>query len=142
MSDQEFVDHLNSVPFEIDEFCDLLEESAKLPRDGREPGDGAFVVILYYNEKAEAGLLRPEYVHEKAMAAYFRMSALARMIDEGQVSGWIAHPGGNELHWVRQPAFEVAAIEPLILLENGDPGFDPTSFHCHVFERMNAEGEA
>lgn len=76
---------------------------------------------------------------EKACAIEFRMQALARVFERGQIEGWTLP--GDATHGIptHHAALAAAAAEPLILVD-GRPAFDRRSFLDRVLQLADPNG--
>ena len=138
--DKKWLDLMNSVMLSVDNLVDIVNEVAQRPQGERYPSPE--LLVVYYQNRVDLGLMRRGSITEIAMTTYHRLTALNRLIASGQFPEWGAKTVDNELFWVSKAALEAAAVEPLIFLEYGDIGFDKTSFYRRMFERTPEEGEA
>ena len=106
------------------------ECDAVIPRERREQGDGIYVVASMYQGKPK-----------KAQAVYFRISALAEIVEKQQAPGWTL-PKTTE-GWVptREELLRAAAVFPLSEVD-GDIGFDLEGFLAKALELADVEGNA
>jgi len=120
---------LNAVPVSAEELWDLVGEAEELARNhANEPG-GALPLI--------AGRYKGD--PPKAQAVYFRMAALAKLLEAEGVPGWTLPKQPDGSIPTQEAVFAAAASEPLTRVGE-DIGFDPESFRRRVLFEAKAEG--
>jgi hypothetical protein len=70
---------------------------------------------------------------DKAGVIMFRMLALARLVDEGEVREWILRQASDGSVVAEKPLLAATAVQPLIV-KDGGIGFDPVAFRNKVVE--------
>ena len=123
------VDRLNSVVVTVEELTEVLNESDKRHEAGTaEDGDGMYLIVSMFANQPE-----------RAQAIYFRMEALAKIIEKKDAPGWTmpSHKSGAVL--TKRELFEAAATYPLSEID-GDIGFEIHGFLSKALEVAEAEG--
>lgn len=123
------VDRLNSVVVTVEELTEVLNESDKRHEtDIAEKGDGIYLVVSMFADQPE-----------RAKAIYFRMEALAKIIEKKDAPGWTmsSHKSGAVL--TKRELIAAAAIYPLSEIE-GDIAFEIHGFLSKALEFAEVEG--
>lgn len=127
-ADTNMLCRLNAVSVEQNELRKLVGEANK-QRGNFQPGGGLYLIARHYSGNPE-----------KAQALYFRMEALANLLQtEGYLPGWTLPPTTDGAISTQLAVFVAATQEPLIRVGN-DIGFDKTSFLDRILALAEVEG--
>ena len=78
---------------------------------------------------------------DKAMAAMWRMEALAKLIESGVLANWSRPCDDGDAQMTAEPVFLAAATEPVLFTGKGAI-FDSDSFLKAVLEYSEVEGQS
>ncbi len=125
------LEKLNSVIVTGEELHQVLDESDKLHDDGlAENGDGIYLIVRLFSGQPE-----------RAQAIYFRMTALAKIIENQKAPGWVLPSYKDGAVLANYELIETAATFPLSEID-GDIGFEISGFLSKALELAEAEGSA
>lgn len=125
------IEKLNSVVVTVDELTEILNELDQRHDGGTaKDGDGMYLIVSMFADQPE-----------RAEAIYFRMKALAKIIEKRDAPGWTmpSHKSGALL--TKRELIKAAATYPLSEID-GDIGFEIHGFLSKALEFAEAEGEA
>lgn len=132
--DWKFLNGLNAIPVTREELWDLAGASAARHRELRlqraDAGGAIYFVASKYRGAPDQG-----------MAVYFRMQALARLVESGDLPGWtqtVSRDGAVPIH---DALFAAAATEPLVRVGD-DIGFERGSFLRRALDEAEPDGSA
>jgi hypothetical protein len=117
---------------------DAAEMHAGLPADDRSSFEGRAISLFKMLDRRGLGRKRADL----AIAIDFRLTALARLLQDRQVRGWTLPAGHDGADFVHPDLIRAAAEEPVIEDANGQPAFDPESFRNRVLRLTETRGEA
>jgi hypothetical protein len=117
---------------------DAAEMHAGLPATDRSSFEGRAISLFKMLDRRGLGRKRADL----AIAIDFRLTALARLLQDRQVHGWTLPAGHDGADFVHPDLIRAAAEEPVIEDANGQPAFDPKRFRDRVLRLTGAQGEA
>ena len=117
---------------------DAAEMHAGLPADDRNSFEGRAISLFKMLDRRGLGRKRADL----AIAIDFRLTALARLLQDRQVRGWTLPAGHDGADFVHPDLIRAAAEEPVIEDANGQPAFDPESFRNRVLRLTGTQGKA
>jgi hypothetical protein len=122
-----YIRRLNTVPVTPDDLFRLVEEAAR-QRKSIGSFDGMLLAIQMFEG-------------DKVQAVYFRLQALALVLERQQVPGYALRGTDEDELLARRELIAAAATEPLIAAGN-DLIFEPTSFLRTTLAHTAPEGSA
>ena len=117
---------------------DAAEMHARLPADDHRSFEGRAISLFKMLDRKGLSAQRADL----ALAIDFRLTALARLMQDRQVRGWTLPAGQAGADFVHPNLIRAAAEEPVIEDANGQPAFDPESFRNRVLLLTGTRGEA
>ncbi len=120
---------VNSIKITKDDLLKVIHELAKRHEEGTyEPGDAMYIAAAFFHD-----------IHDKGMAVFFRLEALAELIDKINTPGFTRKDREDGSVWTREELAVVAASYPLN--KNGNRfSFDAEGFMAKAFELLEPEG--
>jgi hypothetical protein len=129
---------VNQTKLAAELLADAAEMHTGLPADDRRSFEGRAISLFKMLDRKGLGAQRADL----AIAIDFRLSALARLLQDRQVRGWTLPGGEDGADFIHHDLIRAAAEEPVIEDANGQPAFDPESFRNRVLRLTGAQGEA
>jgi hypothetical protein len=117
---------------------EAIEMHADLPAEDRRAFEVRSIRIFEMLDRKGFGKKCADLV----LAIDYRLTALARLLQEHQVRGWTLPAGDQGADFVHRDLVRAAAEEPVIEDENGYAAFNPESFQARVLRLTTARGQA
>ncbi len=130
-SEVQMLKRLNDIVVSPEEIFRVVEEGEEWRRDNPD-SDGAGIFLIAQHYKGEP---------EKAQAVYFRMLAVAKLLDSEDLPGWVLPKQSDGAITAKEGVFRVAATHPLSFIGT-DICFEQSTFLAKVLEVSEHEGEA
>jgi len=127
----DLIERLNSVRVKSDELERVLCESEKRHKQG-EAGDeneGMLLTVTMFPRKPQ-----------KAQAVYFRLLALARLLEQEQPAGWSMPCRKDGAILTKRELISAAAVCPLVKVDADHVGFERESLLAKALELTEPEG--
>jgi len=125
------LEDLNSVIVTVEELAELVHElDEEHDRGTAEEGDGIYFIVSKFADQPK-----------RAQAIYFRMAALAKIVQGKSAHGWTmpSHKPGAVL--TKRELLETAATYPLSVID-GHVGFELNGFLVKALEFVKVEGSS
>jgi len=117
VDNRETAEMLNAVPVTKEELERVITEAEKLHAEGTdEDGGGMYLIARLFKEQPQ-----------KAEAIYFRMMALANIIEKQSAPGWTLPSTKDGAVFTKQELIDATAVFPLSVVD-GDIGFELKGF--------------
>lgn len=121
---------LNRTRVTADEIIRVVERCAERSSGSDwQPGDGMFVIVAMFRKN-----------FEKSQAVFFRMEALARLLQQKALPGWALDPLKDGAIPVQEAVLRAAAVEPLVMQGNKIQ-FNVTTFLERCLHLADTAGE-
>ncbi len=119
---QPIVTQATAIAISEHDLCRVVQETSHLGVESRNfEGFTYSLARLFSGEPDKAGVIM------------FRMLALARLVEEGEVREWILRQTSDGSVVAEKPLLAATAVQPLIV-KDGGIGFDPVAFRNKVVE--------
>jgi len=129
VDNRETAEMLNAVPVTKEELERVITEAEKLHAVGTdEDGGGMYLIARLFKEQPQ-----------KAEAIYFRMMALANIIEKQSAPGWTLPSTKDGAVFTKQELIDATAVFPLSVVD-GDVGFELKGFLSKALELAEVEG--
>jgi hypothetical protein len=125
---------------QVDVPPDLLRDVLHAHAQSNVRGSGGMLSALILGRVGARGMSGSHA--DIVLAAKVRILSLACLVRDHVLDEWIRREDPNGIVLFHRSLFLAAAAEPLILLPDGDIGFDPESLRRRVLELTAVQGSA